>query len=57
MISASTYYFSSNKEKEGSSEVALAFKYAYMYHMGTLAFGSFIIALVEFVRVVFVYSA
>lgn len=57
MISASTYYFNSNKEKEGSSEVSLAFKYAYMYHMGTLAFGSFIIALIEFVRVVFVYTA
>jgi hypothetical protein len=57
MVSASTYYFNSSKDKEGSSEVSLGFHYAYMYHMGTLAFGSFIIALVEFIRYVFVYTS
>ena len=57
MVSASTYYFNSSKDKEGSSEVSLGFQYAYMYHMGTLAFGSFIIALVEFIRYVFVYTS
>jgi len=28
-----------------------------MYHIGTIAFGSFIIALVEFIRYVFVYTS
>jgi hypothetical protein len=46
MVSASTYYFNSNKDKKGSSEVSTAFRFAYMYHLGTIAFGSFIISVV-----------
>ena len=46
MVSASTYYFDSDSNTEGDAEVGLGFKYAYMYHAGSLAFGSFIIALI-----------
>jgi choline transporter-like protein 2/4/5 len=57
MVSASTYYFDSNKEREGDANVSLGFKYAYMNHAGSLAFGSFIVALVQFIRVVFMTLA
>lgn len=35
----------------------LGFKFAYMNHMGSLAFGSFIIAVIRFIRIVFIYAA
>ena len=57
MISASTYYFNSNANEEGAADVSLGFSIAYTYHMGSVAFGSFIIALVRFIRIVFLYLA
>ena len=57
MVAASTYYFDSNEDKDGDAEVTLGFKYTYMYHAGSLAFGSFIIALIQFIRYVFMYFA
>jgi len=47
MYSASTYYFTSNANVDGEANVGDAFKAAYVYHAGSLAFGSFIIALVK----------
>ena len=52
MVSATSYYFDSNRERDGNASVCLGFKLAYMNHVGSLAFGSFIIALVQFIRVV-----
>jgi len=57
MVSATTYYFDSNKKRDGKAEVGLGFKFTYMYHAGSLAFGSFIIALIQFIRIVFMYVA
>lgn len=57
MVSATTYYFDSNKDRDGNAEVGLGFKFAYMYHAGSLAFGSFIIAVIQFIRIVFMYLA
>ena len=59
MVSASTYYFTSNPnaDNEGKADVSMGIKFAWVYHAGSLAFGSFIIALVEFVRIVFMYLA
>lgn len=57
MVAASTYYFDSHKEREGEANVMLGFKYAYMNHAGSLAFGSFIVALVQFIRAVFMTLA
>ena len=57
MASASTYYFNSNKDREGSAEVMKGFKFVYLYHFGSLAFGSFIIALIQFIRIVVVTVA
>jgi choline transporter-like protein 2/4/5 len=50
MVSTSTYYFNSSAEDgEGSAEVGLGFRLAYFYHIGSLAFGSFLVALIQFV--------
>lgn len=57
MVSATTYYFNSNEKVEGDADVGLGFKFAYMYHAGSLAFGSFVIALVQFIKIVFMYLA
>lgn len=57
MVAASTYYFDSNPNKDGSAEVMLGVKYAYCNHFGSLAIGSFIIAVIQFIRLVFEYFA
>lgn len=46
MVAASTYYFSSNPMAEGDAEVMTGVKMAYFNHFGSIAIGSFIIALV-----------
>jgi len=57
LVSATTYYFNSNAEEEGTAEVALGFEYAYCNHPGSIAVGAFIIAIIRFIRIVFVYAA
>ena len=46
MVAASTYYFDSNLMEEGDAEVMTGINMAYLNHFGSLAIGSFIIALV-----------
>ena len=46
MISASTYYFNSNKDEEGKAEVGFAVRTTYAFHLGTVAVGAFIIAVI-----------
>lgn len=57
MVSASTYYFDSNKDRDGYADVGLGFRFAFLFHAGSLALGSFIIALIQFIRVVFAVLA
>jgi choline transporter-like protein 2/4/5 len=57
MVAASTYYFNSTPSEEGSAEVGLGFRFAYLNHMGSIAFGAFIIAVIQFIRFVFIYIA
>jgi hypothetical protein len=52
MVSACTYYFDSDKDKDGYADVGMGIKFAWVYHVGSLALGSFIIAVVEFLRIV-----
>jgi hypothetical protein len=56
MVSASTYYFNSDAHNDGSAEVDLGFKYC-LTHFGSIAIGSFLIALIRFIRIVFMYLA
>lgn len=57
MVAASTYYFDSDASKEGSAEVGLGFKFAHIYNTGSVAFGAGIIAVVQVIRIVFIYLA
>ena len=57
MVGAATYYFDSNPQKEGSASICRGFKFAYMNHAGSIAMGAFIIAVIRFIRIVFVYLA
>ena len=62
MVSAATYYFNSDASFEGEAEVGLGFEWAFNYHdaythAGSIAIGAFIIALIRFIRIVFVYLA
>lgn len=60
MVSAATYYFDStieDGEDGGEATVSWGFKFAFFNHMGSLAAGSFIIALIKFIRLVFIYLA
>lgn len=57
MVAASTYYFNSGPNSEGEAEVGFAFKAAHVHHAGSIAIGSFIIALIQFIRYAFLYLA
>jgi len=57
IVSACTYYFNSSPEQEGQASVQTGFTFAYMYHMGSIAFGAGIIAVIQFIRIVFLYAA
>ena len=50
MCSVSTYYFSSNANGEGSAEVRKALYWSHFYHAGSVALGSLILAIVEFLQ-------
>ena len=45
-VAACSYYFDSNKEKEGDASILLGFKSAF-FHVGSIAFGSFFIAMIK----------
>jgi hypothetical protein len=57
MVSAATYYFNSSAAGEGSAEVGLGFSWAFCFHAGSIAIGAFVIALIRFIRIIFVYLA
>lgn len=57
MVAATSYYFDSSPEKEGEGDVLLGFKFAYTSNFGSLALGSFVCALVKFLRIVFLTIA
>jgi hypothetical protein len=50
MVSAATYYFDSNSEKNGSASVSTAFSFAYTKNIGSLALGSLILTIVGILR-------
>lgn len=57
MAAATTYYFNSNAEHEGEAELLYSFKLAHIYHTGSIAAGAFIIAVIEFIKIIFLYLA
>lgn len=55
IIAASTciWYFTVNTDTKGRGTVGTAFFWGFRYHMGSIAYGSFIIAVVQFIRLLF----
>lgn len=56
IVAAATYYFNNHRDaqdKEDGAEVCYGFKCAYVNHIGSIAFGAFIIALVRFIKFIF----
>jgi hypothetical protein len=49
------WYFSHTSDTAGSGSILIGIKWILRYHLGSIAFGSFIIALVQFIRLIFEY--
>jgi len=59
MVTASTYYFDCTAEnsRQGYGDLSTGFKLAHVNHTGSIAFGALVIAIVRFIRIVFMYLA
>jgi len=55
MVTASSFYFSSNKDHYGNGSLALGFRWAWIHNFGSLAFGSLIITIIFVIRLVTYY--
>jgi len=55
MVTASTFYFSSTRKELGSGQVATGLRWAWVHNFGSVAFGSFIIALIFTIRMLVYY--
>ena len=55
IIAASTciWYFTVNSDTKGRGTVGTAFYWGFRYHLGSIAFGSFCIAVVQMIRLIF----
>ena len=53
--SACLWYFEQSTETKGEGTVGRAFYWSYRYHLGSVAFGSFIIAVCQMMRFLFEY--
>ena len=51
------WYFSSTSDSNGSGSISRGVYWVFRYHLGSIAFGAFIIALVQMIRLVFEYYA
>jgi len=54
IMSVCTYYFSvkeGGENKDPEADVGLSLKFTYLYHIGSLACGSFILALIVLARI------
>ena len=49
------WYFSCTSDSNGSGSLCRGFYWVFRYHLGSIAFGSFLIALVQFIRIIFEY--
>ena len=49
------WYFSFTSDRAGKGSLFTGIKWILRYHWGSIAFGSFIIALVQFIRIIFEY--
>lgn len=55
MVTATTFYFSSNRRTWGSGNISIGFRWAWVNNFGSLAFGSLIIAIIFTIRMMVYY--
>jgi len=55
IVAASTWYFSHGTEIEGTAQVYKGLRWIWRYHFGSLALGSFILAVVQAIKYTFEY--
>jgi hypothetical protein len=54
---AAIWYFTSTSDANGSGSIIRGYWWVLRYHLGTVAFGSLIIAIVQMIRLIFEYYA
>jgi Plasma-membrane choline transporter len=54
-VAAATWYFSHSADSGGSAMIMKGFKWTIRYHLGSIAFGSLVIAICEFIKFMFEY--
>ena len=52
---AGIWYFSCSSDSNGKGSLLTGFFWVFRYHLGSIAFGAFLIALVQFIRIIFEY--
>jgi len=57
MVTASTFYFDSNSDREGKANLKLGFQFAYFNNFGSIAFGSLMLTFVSIIRWTFILVA
>lgn len=55
MYAASTYYFDSTSERDGNADVMSGVKAGFGCHAGSIAFGSFIITLIQVIEYTIIF--
>jgi choline transporter-like protein 2/4/5 len=55
MVTAATFYFSSTRDTYGSGQIGTGLRWAWVTNFGSIAFGSFIIALIFTIRMLVYY--
>ena len=55
IVGVCTWYFTSHEDSRGSFSLSTGFWWAFRYNLGSLALGSFILAVVWIIRVIFEY--
>jgi choline transporter-like protein 2/4/5 len=51
----SIWYFTCTSDSNGKGSLSTGFYWCFRYHFGSIAFGAFLIALVQFIRIIFEY--
>lgn len=57
IVGVCTWYFTSTNEERGTFSLCTGLWWAFRYNMGSLAFGSFILAVIWVLRIIFEYFA
>jgi len=55
IVAVCSWYFTENTDKRGDFAILKGYKWAFLYNFGSLLFGSFIIAVVWTIRIIFEY--